>query len=228
MKMKLPLTLVLSMTLCAVFAQYDTSTPEKYIQSLARVGSGPADENPIPFFYEPTSAAAISGYDQIGAIALANFQSFKTQLATQFSSRVASMTSKEIKLYTDDTETMTRSFSFSGSLIGPQIKQRSASDYEFISATEPDSDKKVTITLKMMGRTTPLEVKDFGSGYKMWMDQETLATISLLTNFFSSCNDLLVVWLKALENKEITDSNFEEKISEWNDQFMQVTALLNK
>ena len=209
------------------YGQFDTSTPENYLQALAEVPASDPGVNPIPFFYETESAAAIVSYDAIGATALGRFQVFKKLLAEQLPDRVVSEDEKSIQVEVDNQGVMLRKFSLSGALIGVQLRDRSPSDYAFVSATEPDENGVVKLTCRMMGQLQELEIKDFGDGYRMWLDAQNLMNVRKMSTFFEAADALISEWIDFIEQGRLNVENYHEVVIGWSDDFAEVVAMLN-
>ena len=186
---------------------YDTSTPEKFVIALGQVGQQPEDHNPLPYFYDEASAEAISRFDELGAATAEAFENFRNTLAEQFPKHIKRNLPERISITLDGYGGMkTRTFNFSATLIGSQLKARTAADYEFIGATAPDADGVVQLTLKMEGVERTLPIKKTPAGYRMFLAPEMIEGIN---NNLITIENLKAVFVGA--HKQLLDGNINEE-----------------
>ena len=219
--------LVFSILSCGPESPYDTSTPEKFITALGQVGERPKEENPIPYFYSKDDATAITTYDEAGGRAIGTFQAFKSAIAENFPDKVKTNVENKIVLEPYRMGPMSLSFSLSASMIRDQIQDRKASDYKFISATDPDENNMVEITFLMLGNESKLEVTKFGDQYMMTMTEESLAQLNKMVGFFNQADEFFTTNLAAINNKEITGENLMDKATLWEKDYLGLLKLLN-
>ncbi|WP_435579082.1 hypothetical protein [Gilvibacter sp.] len=192
---------------------YDTSTPENFVIALGQVSQQPEDHNPLPYFYEEASAAAILRFDQMGMATSEAFVSFKNSLAEQFPGHVKRNLEGRIVVSLDGFAGMkTRTFNFSATLIGPQLKARTAADYEFIGATEPDAEGVVQLTLKMEGVQRTLPIKKTAAGYRMFLAPEMIEGIDKNLKTIENLQAVFVGANKQLLGGTINENNFESEL----------------
>lgn len=202
---------------------YDTSSPEKFVESMGLISQQDASDNPLPYFYDEESAEAIGTFDALGEKVQIAFDAFRNNIATKFPNHTKKNEEGLLKIALDGYAAMKiRNFTFSASLIGAQLKQRDASDYEFISATDPDDNGITQLTVKITGNEKTLPLKKIEDCYKMFLTPDVLeniyqsiGTLEELDALFSNANEML-------ENGEITEENFEEKFEEIATNYEQV------
>lgn len=220
--------LVFTTFACSQNSPYDTSTPEKFISALGQIGERPKEENPIPFFYSKEDAIAITKYDDAGGQTMANFHAFKSAIADNFPDKVKSNAETKIVLEPSKMGLLTLSFSLSTSLIKSQIQGRKASDYEFISATEPDENDTVEITFSMLGNESKLEVTKFGNQYMMTMTEESIKQLNKMVDFFNQADEFFSTKLAIISSKEVTSENLLEEATKWQGEYMGLLKILNQ
>jgi hypothetical protein len=173
----------------------------------------PEDEDPLPYFYEKESAAAIAKFDAIGSKGLVSFDKFRNSVAEKFPDNVRENQDGRLEVALDAYAGMKiRSFTYNASMIAPQLRERKPSDYEFVSATEPEESNIAQITVKILGNEKTIPVKKTAEGYRMFLTEdvlenlyETIKKVEQLEQIFSEANQMV-------ENGEITDDNFEVKM----------------
>lgn len=212
---------------CTQDSPYDTSTPEKFILALGQVGERPKDENPIPFFYPNEDANAITLYDETGGKLIETFKAFKSAIVNNFPNNVGSNSENKIVLEPDKMGLVSMSFSLSASLIGSQIQSRSASDYKFISATEPDENGTVEITFLLLGNESKLKVTKFSNQYMLTMTEESTKQLNKMVDFFSQADRFFSTHLTSITNQEVTSENLMEKATEWEKEYFGLLQILN-
>lgn len=212
---------------CGPQSPYDTSTPEKFITALGQVGERPKEENPIPYFYAKEDAIAITTYDEAGGRVIGTFQAFKTAIAENFPDKIKTNEENKIVLEPYKMGPMSMSFSLSASIIRDQIQGRKASDYKFISATDPDENDMVEITFLMLGNESKLEVTKFGDQYMMTMTDESIAQLNKMVGFFNQADEFFTASLAAINNKEITGENLMDKATLWEKDYISLLNMLN-
>ena len=214
MSKKIFLLLLLPIFSCSS-SRYDTSTPEKFVESMGLIGQQPKSENPLPFFYEKESAISITKFDEVGGKCQDSWNKMRGLIAEKFPNNIKSNQEGRLKIVLDVYAKMkTRTFSFSATQIGPQLKERKPSDYEFVSCTEPNENGVCQITVKMMGNAKTIPIKKSADGYRLFLEpdvlknmDETVEKIKGLEKVFADANQLL-------ETGKITEENFEVKMQE--------------
>lgn len=192
---------------------YDTSTLEKLVESMGTISQQPKTDNPLPYFYDKESASAIHQFDQAGENGLIAFDAFRNAVAAKFPNHTKRNTKGILKIALDGFAGMkVRSFSYSVSLVGPQLKKRKPSDYEFVSATKPDKNGVAQLTVKILGKEKTIPHKKTKEGYRMFLEKDAIDSfynivkqLEQLEKVFSDAN-------QQIENGEITEDNFEEKM----------------
>lgn len=191
----------------------DTRTPEKLVEAMKNVADFPKNENPVLFIYEKETADAIFIFDEMGEKGLNSFNQFRSNLQEKFPAYVVENKRGRIEIALDGSEALnTINFSYSATLISPQITERLPSDYSFISATEPDENQIAKLTLLIMGEEKVVDIKNTKEGYKLFLSTDMLQTLSEMTD---KCISLEKVFSNANEmfkNGEITEGNFESKM----------------
>ncbi|MEZ5008585.1 MAG: hypothetical protein R2753_10600 [Chitinophagales bacterium] len=192
---------------------------------MGLISQRPNTENPLPYFYDKESAEAIATFDGVSEKGLIAFDKFRNATAEKFPNHTKKNQKGELKIALDGYAGMKiRSFTLSATLIGAQLKERNSSDYEFVSATEPDENNISQLTLKILGNEKTLPLKKTKDGYKMFLSDEVLENIN---NAVKKAEKLEQVFLEAnqlLENNKITEANFEEKMEAISIQYQ--TALM--
>lgn len=224
----LAIVIICSTQGCTQDSPYDTSTPEKFISALGQIGEMPKEENPIPYFYPKKDAIAITKYDETGLKVIETFQAFKSAIVINFPNNVESSTEKKIVLEPYKMGPVNLSFSLSASLIRSQIQSRSASDYKFISATDPDENDTVEITFLLLGNESKLEVTKFGDQYMMTMTEESIKQLNKMVDFFNEADTFFSTHLAAITSKEVTSENLMEKATEWEKEYFGLVTSLNR
>lgn len=212
---------------CTQNSPYDTSTPEKFISALGQVGERPKEENPVPFFYKEDDAEAITNFDVAGESAVATFQAFKLALSENFPEKVRSNLKTKITLQPQKMGRFNMSFSLSASLIRNQIQSRSPSDYEFISATEPDENGIVNISYLMLGKEAKVDVVKVRNQFMMVLKEDGIGQLNNMTSFFNKAEQFFSDNLKAIESEEITSENLLDNVSEWEQEYLSLLKMLN-
>lgn len=208
---------VLALLLFSLFScksgPYDTSSPEKFVSSMGLIGQQEEPHNPLPYFYDAVSAKAILEFDELGAQTLESFTAFRNALSEQFPQNTKVNTEEQLKVALDGPAGMqTGSFSYSATLIGAQLKERKASDYVFVSATEPDEEGIVQLRLQISGNETSLPIKQTKDGYRMFLSDKVLGDISNAVEMLERLDQVFSEAHAQLVRNEITEANFEEEL----------------
>lgn len=217
------LLLIIFLPICA-FSQkpYDTSTPEKFVESMGLVGEQPKSHNPIPFFYEKKAAKAMNQFDESGLNAMKSFDAFRNSVAEKFPKHILVNEEGYLKVVLDDVlDKNNRDFSFSATLIGEQLKERDPSDYEFISSTEPDEEKSVQLTLKISGNERTLPLTKTKKGFRMVLGENVLADIEEMISKTEQFERIFSEANRQLAKGDITEANFAVKIDELSMKYAQ-------
>ena len=192
---------------------YDTSTPASFVASMGLIGQQAEDHNPLPYFYDQASAEAIYRFDQAGEKALKSFDELRNTLTERFPNHVKLNVDGKVKISLDGYAGMKiRTMTYSASLIGAQLRERKASDYEFVSSTEPNEEGVITLTLKILGQQRTLPLKNTENGYRMFLDKKVLDNLAENIRKIEKLNQVFTSAHEQLINKEITEENFEEKV----------------
>lgn len=222
MRVKNLLFLFLIPMLSCTHNPYDTSTPEKFVTSLSIVGEQPKDHNPLPFFYNSEAAEAILYFDQAAEATLQSFDEFRNLMATKFPSYIKKNKEGEIKIALDSVQFMsTRSFTFSASMVAAQMKERSSSDYEFISATTADSEGIIQLKVKISGRVSTIPIKKTEDGFRMFLTEGVLKNLDQSVEKTKRMREVFLSGINQLNSEEITAENFKEKIEYLYDSYMK-------
>ncbi|WP_157716078.1 hypothetical protein [Roseivirga echinicomitans] len=227
MKYLLAALAIFTMVGCQPKSPYDTSTPEKMLLSLGLVSAQPVDHNPVPYFYVKKDGIAITNFDEAGFKALDAFESFKTAMIGSFQTKIKRSSKDKIEFYKDEELFSTVSLSLSASLIRPQLQNRSPEDYEVISVSEPSEHGVVTVKCRMMDRETDLEVKKEDGNYLMFLKDKDYVQIQKMTKFFEKAEALFSRAASEINNKEVTEENFEEISTSWDTEYMDLFKELN-
>jgi hypothetical protein len=217
--------LLAGITTTAQKRAFDTSTPEKYLQALASVPESPATQNPLPFFYDKVSAETLTQFDKAGEKGLGAFQAFRESLAAKFASKIKFSSNTVVRLYSDDNATA--SFQLSGNLIGKQLRERKATDYEFVSATSPDASGVVQLACKIKGNEATIPIKKENGHFVMFMDDENIQKLKKMTEFFEMADKFYSECVREMQAGIVTENNFTEKVLEWEQGYMKLVAFLN-
>lgn len=194
---------------------YDTSTPEKFVESMGLISQQAGDEDFLPYFYDKESAAAIAKFDAAGENGLIEFNKFRNTVAEKFPYHVKTNEEGKLKVALDGFAGMNnRGFSYSASLVGAQLKERTSVDYEFISATAPDKNNIVQLTVKILGNEKTLPIKKTKDGYRMFLAKEDLNSIKESTETANRLEQVFVDANELLANGKITEENFAEQFEE--------------
>ena len=194
---------------------YDTSTPKKFVISMGLISQQGPKENPLPHFYEPASAEAILAFDQSSENAMRSFDKFRNTLNVKFPNHVIENKARGLEIALDAySEMSTIRFTFSATFIGAQLKERKPSDYEFVSATKPDTEGVVQVTLKISGKTSTLPIKNTAQGYRMFLTQDVLDKIAATIKQVAKLEKVFSDATQEIENGVITEENFEEKLEQ--------------
>lgn len=202
---------------------YDTSTPEKFVESMGLIGQQPKSNNPLPYFFEKKSAVAILKFDQIGEKGRASFDTFRNSIVDKFSDFVVNSDKESLKVALDGSTQMNiRSFSFGVTLIAAQFKERQPSDYKFISATEPDENNISQLTMEISGVEKTLPIKKTKKGYRMFLEEEAMENIYLMITKTERLEAVFSEANKLIAKGEITAANFKVKMEEVSKKYAQV------
>jgi hypothetical protein len=192
---------------------YDTSTPEKFVESMGLICQQREGHNPLPYFYDSLSAEAIYQFDETGEKALIAFDNFRNALAEKFPNHIKTNVDGRLKVSLDGYAGMKiRNFTYSASLVGAQLKARKASDYEFISYTAPNEEGIINLTLKISGKQKIVPLKKTEEGYRMFLDQDVLDKLARNTQTVEKLRHLFISAHEKVVSNQITKENFEEKI----------------
>lgn len=221
---KLYILLLLTLFSCSN-DPYDTSTPENFVISLGLIGQQPENHNPLPYFYEKESADAILAFDTNSKKGLDSFDEFRSIMALKFPNHIKTNKKGKIKIALDGkTGLNTRNFTFSASLIGEQMKERKPTNYEFISATKPDSEGISQLNLKILGNITTIPIKKTKNGYRMFSTEKTMENISKSIAKTKQIEEVFSSAIKRINSGEITQENFKEKMEEISNKYFKVVG----
>jgi len=192
---------------------YDTSTPEKFVTSLGLIGQQPKDQNPLPYFYDKESADAILNFDEMAEKGLTSFDKFRNLIALKFPTHVKTNQKGKIKIALDGLPGKnTINFTYSISMIGPQMKERQPSDYEFVSATELDKENISQLKVKILGKITTIPIKKTENGFRMYSKEKMIENISKSIAKIKKMDEVFLTGIKLIDSNEITQENFKEKM----------------
>ena len=212
MRRTFALLFLFSLTACTQ-SPYDTSTPEKLVASMGLIGQQPETADPLPYFYEKEAATAIAQFDRLGAQGLAAFDKFRDLVAMKFPKYVQRNRTGMLKVTLDGFNGLkVRTFTFSASTIGGQLKERQPSDYEFIAATEPDEDGIAQLTMKILGNEKTLPLIKTSAGFKIYMEEKAMDNIKASIDQLGQLEQVFVNANQLLEAGDITEENFEDKM----------------
>lgn len=219
--------LVFTTLACKQDSPYDNSTPEKLMQSLSQIVNQPKDQNPVPFFYAKKAAEAIMRYDASGGKALKAFDGFKNSIVEHFPKKVKLVQDNKIELHAEGDSYFSRSFTLSATLISNQLQDETPKAYEYVSASEPDEDGIVTLEYMMEGTKREMKVVKESRQYLMYMPDKDFIQLEKMVTFFSQADSLFSGIITDIENKTLSNENFQEKSSEWNNRYMALFKQLN-
>lgn len=192
---------------------YDTSTPKNFVISLGKITDQPKDHNPLPYFYDEAYAEAILAFDQAGEKGLDSFDKFRSLIAEKFPKHIKTNREGQLKVSLDSLGGFdNQNFNYSVSMVGAQMKERKPSDYEFVSASEPDDEGILELKIKILGRETTIPLKNTADGYRMF---STEATLDGLKKSIAKINEFDAVFSKGvkwIESGELSKKNFKDKI----------------
>lgn len=209
--------LILSLVILASCSKnpYDTSTPESYVLSMGLVGQQDKNDDPLPYFYDPESAAAIAEFDALAEESKEEFDKFRKAIAERFPNHIEENEEGSLKLALDgNLDENLRTFSLQVSMVGAQMKERSPSDYEFISATEPDSNNISQLSLIITGNEITLPLTKTENGYRMFLTEKVLETIASRIEQLKNLKQVFADANEMIEQEQISDANFDERIEE--------------
>ncbi|MCB0509479.1 MAG: hypothetical protein KDC82_01865 [Bacteroidetes bacterium] len=215
MKSERLLFFVLILLISCAKNPYDTSTPENYVLSMGLIGQQDKNDDPLPYFYDEISAKAIADFDALAEESFEEFEQFRISLSEKFPEHIEENEEGKIEVRLDSIlDKNLRSFSLNVSLVGAQMKERSPSDYEFISATEPDSNNISQLTLIITGKELTLPITKTKDGYRMFLSEDVLETISDRIVQLEKMKAVFVEANVMLKEEHINEANLEEKIEE--------------
>lgn len=199
---------------------YDTSTPEKFVIAMGLISQHPKTENPLPYFYEKDFALALTKFDESGKKAQLAFDQFRNAIAEKFPNNTLTNEEGNLKIALDGFSKMKiRTFSYRANLIGEQLKERSPSDYEFVSATEPDENNISQLTLKILGNEKTLPIIKTEEGYKMYLPKDVLNVVNTTTNKGIQLESVFSKATQSIEKGKVTTENFEAKLEKVIEQY---------
>ena len=202
---------------------YDTSTPEKFVISLGLIGQQPEDHNPLPYFYEKEMADAIFSFDQAAEEGLTSFNTFRNLLTSNFPKFIQTNQEGMIKIAVDGLGGFnTRNFTYSASRIAPQMRERNPSDYEFVSASEPDQEGISELNVKISGNVATIRIKKTEQGFVMFSTEEQIKNIHASVAKIKQMNEVFTTGTNLIHSGELTEENFKEKIENLANQYFEV------
>lgn len=197
---------------------YDRSTPEKFVIAIGQAALTFDEYYPIPYFYTKDASEAIQQYDALGAKGKENFDNFKSVAMATFPQYASK--GFDNKLRFSLTDGSRSSFSFSATIIGDQIKNRTPEDYAFISS-ETTEDGIVNITMTIKGNEAVVATRMVDGQLQMSMEEKALTNIKKMTVFLQEASTYYEAWTQEIKEGKVTTENLPEYVLDWETKYMQ-------
>jgi hypothetical protein len=215
---------LLSIVLCTFFfsygqkKNYNSSTPQKAIESMNLISEGVPDYNAVSVFYCAHEAKTINAFDNAITEGRKVFSKFCNQMTTKFPKNVVAFDDTEIEIKPIDSLNKTISFSFSSTGIIEQLVKFKSGSVKYISEAVVDGEIQVKATVN--GKEKKFNMKKENESYKITLPQKELDKLNDAIELIRVSVEKFNNFNSKIEKGEINSLNFSEVITRWYQDFV--------
>lgn len=197
---------------------YNSSTPQKAIESMNLISEGIPDYNAVSVFYCDKEAQTINAFDKAIIEGRTVFSKFSKLMISKFSKNVIAFDDTQIEIKPIDSLNKTISFTFSSTGIIEQLVKLKPGSVKYISDTVVDNETLVKVTVN--GKIKKFIVKKEHEAYKITLPQIELDKLSHAVELIKTTIEKFNNFNAKIENGEINNLNFSEVINKWYQDFV--------
>lgn len=215
---------LLSILLSTVFfsygqkKSYNSSTPQKAMESMNSISEGSPDFEAVSAFYCTKEAQIINTYDHAIIEGRKVFSTFCKLMNSKFPKNVVAFDNTEIEIKPVDSVNKTISFSFSGTSIIEQLVKFKPGSVKYVSETVVDGEIQVKATVN--GKEKKFNMKKENDSYKITLPQKELDKLNNAVKLITVSVEKFSKFNEKIGNGEINSQNFSERITQWYQEFI--------